>query len=65
MTNGIHFGRNAIISYLTQIGICTSWRSVQRKKKAGTLLVRYTPEGQPFILEKEIIKQKIKQSDSL
>jgi hypothetical protein len=65
MSDGIHFGRNAIVLYLTKIGICTSWRSVQRKKKAGTLLVRYTPEGQPFILEKEIINQKIKQSDSL
>jgi hypothetical protein len=34
-------------------------------KKAGTLLVRYTPEGKPFILEAEVIKQKIAQSEAL
>ena len=61
----MHFGRKEIVSCLARIGICGSWRSVQRRKKAGTLLVRYTPEGQPFILESEIILQKIKQSDEL
>jgi hypothetical protein len=62
---GMHFGRKAIIGCLSKMGICTSWRSVIRRKKAGTLLVRYTPEGQPFIIEDEIISQKLKQSDAL
>jgi len=26
-------------------------------------MVRYTPEGQPFIIEQEILKQKLKQSE--
>ena len=63
MTKGWHIGRKAILAYLTQVGLCTSWRSVQRRKKAGTLMVRYTPEGQPFIIEQEILKQKLKQSE--
>jgi hypothetical protein len=63
MTDAMYFGRSEILRCLTRLGICSSWRSVQRRKKAGTLLLRYTPEGQPFILEKEILQQKIKQSE--
>jgi hypothetical protein len=63
--NEMHFGRKAIIACLTRMGICTSWRSVIRKKKTGSLLIRKTPEGQPFIIESEIIAQKLKQSDNL
>jgi len=65
MAEGMHFGRKAIVCYLARLGICTSWRSVQRRKKAGTFLLRYTPEGQPFIVEAEIKKQKIKQSETI
>jgi hypothetical protein len=61
----MHFGRKEIVSCLSRLGICGSWKSVKRRKKAGTLLVRYTPEGKPFIIESEIISQKIKQSDAL
>lgn len=64
MIEGWHVGRKAITAYLARVGLCTSWRSVQRRKKAGTLLIRYTPEGQPFIVEQEIITQKLKQSEA-
>ncbi len=65
LSEGVYFGRKAIVRCLTNRGICSSWRSVQRKKKAGTLLVRYTPEGQPFIIESEIMQQKFKQSEAI
>jgi len=62
---GWHVGRKKIVSFLARIGLCTSWRSVQRRRRAGTIIIRRTPEGQPFIIEEEVIQQKLLQSDAL
>jgi hypothetical protein len=70
MIEGWHTGRNAIIDFFYGMGKLksnkpTAWRTVQRWIKSKTIILRHDAEGRPFIIESEIVKQKIKQSNAL
>lgn len=65
MAEGMHFGRKAIVAYLNNLRGVTTWRTVQKWKRAGAILIRYTSTGQPFIIEAEIKKQLLKQSERI
>lgn len=64
MADGMHFGRKAIVAYLNTLRGVTTWRTVQKWKKSGAIIIRYTAVGQPFIIEAEIKKQLFNQSET-
>lgn len=65
MTTGWHVGRKDILRFLSRnLGIST-WVSVKKWQKKGDIILRYLPNGKPFIIEEEIMRFKLKQSDKI
>lgn len=63
MTDGWHVGRKDILRFLEKnLGVST-WKTVKQWKKKGDIIIRYLPNGKPFIIEREVMTQKLKQSD--
>jgi len=68
MPKGWHVGRKAIIDFFYKQGwlrscSATAWASIRRWKRQGTIILRYDNNDRPFIIEEEISKSKLKQSE--
>lgn len=68
MPRGWHVGQKAIIEFFYKNGWLRScskstWASVRRWKRQGSIILRYDHNNRPFIIEDEIFKAKLKQSD--
>jgi hypothetical protein len=68
MTDGWHVGRQNIIEFFYSIGFLRStnpgvWRTIVKWKKEGKIIVRHDGNNRPFVITKEVMQQKLKQSD--
>ncbi len=70
MTHGWHVGRQDIINWFYKQGFLRSndpgvWRTIVKWKNQKKIIVRHDGNNRPFIIEREILLHKLKQSDKL
>jgi hypothetical protein len=70
MTDTWHVGRAAIIDYFYSMGFLrsnkiTAWRTVKRWEKKELIIIRHDSSNRPFVIEGEIEKQKLYQSEKI